>query len=145
MFSETTLEIYATKSISTAPDFLCTCRNWKMNKITPSKKWNKMSIVQGTVKGGVYKLFLTDKVWLLKHFNDEHLLNKKFEFISTYNHENKLLVKWAKKWKFCLYLYSIIILVFITKYFAFVFRKPRKRYLKIVERHETQSRIMKEN
>ena len=64
-----------------------------MNKITPSKKWNKMSIVQGTVKGGVYKLFLTDKVWLLKHFNDEHLLNKKFEFISKYNHENKLLVK----------------------------------------------------
>ena len=41
-----------------------------------------MSFVHGTPKGGVCKLCLTEKSWLLKHFNDEHLLNKKSEFIS---------------------------------------------------------------
>ena len=40
-----------------------------------------MSIVHGTPKGGVCKLLLTEKVWLLKHFNNEHLLNKKSELL----------------------------------------------------------------
>ena len=40
---------------------------------------------------------LKEKFWLLKHFNDEHLFNKKSEFISKWKHENKLLVKSAKK------------------------------------------------
>ena len=52
-----------------------------------------MSIVHGTPKGGVCKLCLTEKFWLLKHVNDEHLLNKKLEFIIKCRHENKLLVK----------------------------------------------------
>ena len=56
-----------------------------------------MAIVHGTLKGSVYKLCLTEKFWLLKHFNDEHLLNKKSEFISKCRHENKLLVKSAEK------------------------------------------------
>ena len=42
----------------------------KDEKITHSIKWNIMSIVHGTPKGGVCKLFLTDKFWILKHFND---------------------------------------------------------------------------
>ena len=68
---------------------------WKLKdeKITATIKWNIMSIVHGTPKGGVCKLCLTEKFWLLKHFNDEHLLNKKSEFISKCRHENKLLVK----------------------------------------------------
>ena len=56
-----------------------------------------MSISNGTPKGGVCKLCLTEKLWLLKHFNDEHPLNKKLEFISMCRHENKLLVKSADK------------------------------------------------
>ena len=56
-----------------------------------------MSVGHGTAKGGVCKLCLTEKFWLLKHFNDEHLLNKKSEFISKCRHENKLLVKPARK------------------------------------------------
>ena len=56
-----------------------------------------MSISNGTPKGGVCKLCLTEKLWLLKHFNDEHPLNKKLEFISMCRHENKLLVKSAEK------------------------------------------------
>ena len=43
------------------------------------------------------KLYLTEKFWLLKHFNDKHLLNKKSEFISKCRHENKLLVKSVEK------------------------------------------------
>ena len=40
----------------------------------------------------------TEKFWVLKHFNDEHLLNKKSEFIiSKCRHENKLLVKSVEK------------------------------------------------
>ena len=52
---------------------------WKLKdeKTTPSIKWNIMSIVHGIPKGCVCKLCLTEKFWLLKHFNDEHLLNKK--------------------------------------------------------------------
>ena len=68
---------------------------WKLKdeKITATIKWNIMSIVHGTPKGGVCKLCLTEKFWLLKHFNNEHLLNKKSDFISKSRHENKLLLK----------------------------------------------------
>ena len=56
-----------------------------------------MSIVHGTPKGGVCKLCLTENFWLLKHFNDKHLLNMKSKFISKCRHANKLLVKSAEK------------------------------------------------
>ena len=72
---------------------------WKLKdeKITATIKWTIMSIVHGTPKSGVCKLCLTEKFWLLKHFNDEHLLNKKSEFTSKCRHENKLLVKSIEK------------------------------------------------
>ena len=68
-------------------DFLNTCElskhMWQLKdkKTSATIKWNVMSIVHGTPKGGVCKLCLTEKFWLLKHFNDEHLLNKKSKFI----------------------------------------------------------------
>ena len=68
----------------------------KVEKITANIKFN-MSIVHGTLKGGVCKLYLTEKFWLLKHFKDKHLLNKKLEFIGKCRHENKLLVKSVEK------------------------------------------------
>ena len=80
---------------------------WKLKeeKITANIKWNIMSIVHGTPKGGVCKLCLTEKLWLLKHFNYKYLLNKKSEFISKCRHKNKLLVKSAKKSSFiCFYI-----------------------------------------
>ena len=91
---------------------------WKLKeeKIAANIKWNIMSIVHGTPKGGVSKLCLTEKLWLLKHFIDKHLLNKKLEFISKGRHENKLLVKSAEKGQFYLYLYFCIILGFVTKW-----------------------------
>ena len=72
---------------------------WKLKdeNITASIKWNIMSIAHGIPNSGVCKLCLTEKFWLLKNFNDEHLLNKKSEFISTCRHENKLLVKSVEK------------------------------------------------
>ena len=70
---------------------------WKLKdeKIAPRMKWDKM--VHGTPKGGVCKLCLTEKFWLLKYFNDEHLLNNKSEFISKCTQENKPPVKSAEK------------------------------------------------
>ena len=69
----------------------------KNKKITATIKWNIVSIVHGTPKGGVCKLCLTEKFWLLKYFNNEHLLNKKLKFISKFRHQNKLLVKSVEK------------------------------------------------
>ena len=67
---------------------------WKLKdeKITANVKWNIISIVHGTLKGGVCKLCLCDKFWLLKHFDNEHLLNQNLGLISNCRHENKLLV-----------------------------------------------------
>ena len=56
-----------------------------------------MSIVHGAPKGGVYRLCLTEKFWLLKRFNEKHLLNKKPEFISKCRNKNKLLMKSEEK------------------------------------------------
>ena len=72
---------------------------WKLKeeKITANIKWNIMSIVHGTPKVGVCKLCLTEKSWLLKHFNGKHLLKKKSEFTSKCRHENKLLVESVEK------------------------------------------------
>ena len=45
---------------------------WKLKderrKKTPSIKWNITSTVHGTPKGGVCKVCLTEKFWLLKDF-----------------------------------------------------------------------------
>ena len=72
---------------------------WKLKdeKIRTNIKWNIMSIVNGTPKGGVCKLCSTEKFWLLKHCNDKNLLNKKSEFISKCRHENKLPMKSVEK------------------------------------------------
>ena len=61
-------------------------RKLKDEKLTPSIKWN-MLIVYENSKGGVCKIFLTEKFRLLKHISEEHLLS----------YENKLLVKSAEK------------------------------------------------
>ena len=69
----------------------------KDEKIKANIKWSIMSILHGTPKGGVCKLCLTEIFWILKHFNNKHLLNQKSQFISKCRHENKLLAKSAEK------------------------------------------------
>ena len=64
---------------------------------TPSITWNIMSVVNCRPRGGVCRLCLTAKLWILKHFNDVNLLNKKLEFISKCSPKNKLLIKSAEK------------------------------------------------
>ena len=56
-----------------------------------------MSVVNCCPRGSVSRLCLTEKLWLLKHFNDVNLLNKKSKFISKCRHENKLQIKSAEK------------------------------------------------
>ena len=53
--------------------------------------WNPRGVFVGC------KLCLIEKFCIMKHFNNENLLNKKSEFISKCRHENKLLLKPAKK------------------------------------------------
>ena len=67
---------------------------WKLKDEgeTPSITWN-ISVVNCRPRGGLCRLCLTEKLWLLKHFNDVNLLNKKLEFISKCRHKNKLLIK----------------------------------------------------
>ena len=56
-----------------------------------------MSVVNCRPIGGVCRLCLTENLWLLKHFDNVNLLNKRSEFISKCRHENKLLTKSAEK------------------------------------------------
>ena len=56
-----------------------------------------MSVVNCRPRRGVCRLRLTETLWLLKHFNDVNLLNKKSKFISKCRYENKLVIKLAKK------------------------------------------------
>ena len=55
-----------------------------------------MSVVNCRPRGGVCRLYLKEYFWLLKHFNDVSLLNKKSEFISKCKHKNKMLIKSAR-------------------------------------------------
>ena len=48
-------------------------------------------------KRGSCSLCLTEKLWLFHYFDDMHLLNKKSEFISKWQHETKLLISSIKK------------------------------------------------
>ena len=64
---------------------------------TPSVTWSIMSVVNCRPRRGVCRLCLTETLWLLKHFNDVNLLNKKSKFISKCRYENKLVIKLAKK------------------------------------------------
>ena len=63
---------------------------WKLeNEIIASKiKCSIKPISHDTPRDGLCKLCLTEKVWLLKHFNDENLLNEKSELINKCRHEN---------------------------------------------------------
>ena len=56
-----------------------------------------MFAVKHLLSSGHSALFLQLLPWLLKYFNNEHLLSKKLEFISKCRHENKLLVKSVEK------------------------------------------------
>ena len=56
-----------------------------------------MWVVNCRSRGGVCRLCLAEKFWLLKHVNYVNLLNKKSEFISKCRHERKLIIKSAEK------------------------------------------------
>ena len=63
-----------------------------------------MSVVNCCPEGVVCRLWLKEKLWLLKYFNDVNLLNKKPEIDSKCRRENKFLIKLAEK------RYSVVIL-----------------------------------
>ena len=67
-----------------------------------------MSFVNCLSRGGVCRLCLTEKLQLLKHFNDVNLLNKKSEFVSKCRHKNKLIIKSAENGMFLFYFASFV-------------------------------------
>ena len=92
-----------------------------------------MSNINGTSKSGFCELASTQKFRRLNHFNDEHLLHKKSEFIKNCRHEKKLLVKSAEKQYFFLYLYCCIILVFTAIHSVLGFYETKKKIPKDIK------------
>ena len=67
-----------------------------------------MSFVNCLSRRGVCRLCLTEKLQLLKHFNDVNLLNEKSEFVSKCRHKNKLIIKSAENGMFLFYFVSFV-------------------------------------
>ena len=65
------------------------------NKI-PSIKWKIVKIVYSKATSSFYKLFLTEKLFILNALGDDKFLNKKTEFINQCRHQNKSLLKNVK-------------------------------------------------
>ena len=60
-------------------------------------KWSIASKVYGYAKPLSCKLYLLEKYWIIKHFDDPNLLNKKSEVICKFRHQNKILLINVKK------------------------------------------------
>ena len=61
----------------------------KNNNFNYSIEWSK---VHGYANSLLCKLCLIEKYWIIKHFDDLNLLNKKSELISKCRHRNKILL-----------------------------------------------------
>ena len=53
-------------------------------------KWSIIRKVYGKTKIDRFPLYLTEKLNLIKYFDDIRLINKKSEFINHCRHQNKL-------------------------------------------------------
>ena len=53
-------------------------------------KWSIIRKVYGKTKIDRFPLYLTEKLNLIKYFDDIRLINKKSEFINHFRHQNKL-------------------------------------------------------
>ena len=67
-----------------------------------------MSAVNCRPRGGVCRLCLTEKLWLLKHFHDVNLLSKKSEFIGECRHENKTTKKIGREMVECFCFVTVV-------------------------------------
>ena len=76
----------------------------------PSITWNILSTLNCRSTKGVCRLYVTENLWLLKHFNDVNLLNKKSESI-------KFITKFV-----CVvnYLFYIYIYIYIYIYHIYI-------------------------
>ena len=69
----------------------------KSNSTNNSTKWSITSKVYGYANSLSCKLCLMEKYWIIKHFDDPSLSNKKSERISKCRYQNKILLMNVKK------------------------------------------------
>ena len=73
------------------------------------------------------KLCLREKFWIIKHINDNNILNKKSELISKSGHLKKFLLKHVKKkqWTLvlCVFVFCIFVLNITNIFYFFLDRK----------------------
>ena len=69
----------------------------KNNNFNYSIKWSIASKVYGYANSLSCKLCLMEKYWIIKHFDDPNLLNKKSEMINKCRHQNKILLMNVKR------------------------------------------------
>ena len=67
---------------------------WSLKEYQMSRsRWSIVEKVYGRTKINFCTLCLAEKLYLIEHFNDNRLLNKRNEFISGCGHQVKLLLK----------------------------------------------------
>ena len=68
----------------------------KDKKKTPTLKWSVMKSIKSSLRSSTCPLCLTEKLFIINHFNDANLLNKRTEFVSKCPHQTKFLLSNVK-------------------------------------------------
>ena len=76
------------------PQYIWQLRNLNM---TPTISWEITAVIRCAVRIDCCKLCLTEKLFIIKSFDNNQLLNKKSELVNTCRHKNKLLLKSLKR------------------------------------------------
>ena len=69
----------------------------KRDNISFSVKWTIITKVYGSPNPLLCKLCLTEKLWIIKFFNDGNMLNKRLELLSRCKHLKKHLLRNVKE------------------------------------------------
>ena len=65
--------------------------------MTPKISWEIAAVIKCATRTDCCKLCLTEKLFIIKSFDNNQLLNKKSELVNTCRHKNKLLLKKIEK------------------------------------------------
>lgn len=72
---------------------------WQLKdlNVTPKLTWDIMAVIKSEANINCCKLCLSEKLFIIKSFDNNQLLNKKSELVNTCRHKNKLLLKSLNK------------------------------------------------
>ena len=69
----------------------------KVLNMTPKISWENPAVIRCEARIDCCKLCLSEKLFIIKSFDNNQLLNKKSELVNTCRHKNKLLLKCLKR------------------------------------------------